>query len=139
MSETQPEHFHLKFPLADLILDGYILAIRLKEGRDITLDAIKEIYKASNDNLKGKHVAMLLDTCETNLMRFPDSVMDYAANNENSHKEIAMAILIPGFGHRIIANFFIKLNRPKTPVKIFEKEADALIWLKEQINQYQAK
>lgn len=126
----EPQNLELKFPLAHLKLDGEILRITLLPGQAVTLEAVKEMYRDANLALNEKPVAVLLDTRQTNLMRFPESVMRYAANNEYSHREIAYGILIGGIAYQMIAKLYMQLHRPKTPTRIFGNETDALEWLR---------
>lgn len=47
----------------------------------------------------------------------------------------ALAFVLNNSGHRIIANFFMALNKPVKPVRFFKKEKEALLWL----NQFKLK
>jgi len=42
---------------------------------------------------------------------------------------IADAFLVQSLGVRIVANFFIKITRPKIPTKLFTDEKAAINWL----------
>jgi hypothetical protein len=126
-----PEHFELTFPLATITLDGSIVIIKMNAGHKITLEAVKEMYQRSNEELKGKRVAVMLDARSTPLISYPESVLKYAADNEHSHKEAAYAILIDGVGQKMMAGFYLSLNKPKTPTRVFTDYAEAMAWLRE--------
>ncbi len=43
----------------------------------------------------------------------------------------ARAMVITSLGQRILASFYIKINKPIVPTKIFNNYADGIAWLKE--------
>ncbi len=43
----------------------------------------------------------------------------------------AVAFLSTTLGHKMLANFFIKIIRPSSPTQFFSKEEDAINWLKQ--------
>ena len=43
----------------------------------------------------------------------------------------ATAIVINNLAYKIIANFYMKFNKPKQPYKIFKNEKEAIKWLKQ--------
>jgi hypothetical protein len=42
----------------------------------------------------------------------------------------ASALIVNNLAYKIIANFYMKVNKPKRPLKAFGKEEDAIKWLK---------
>lgn len=56
----------------------------------------------------------------------------YAAEQYRPHVA-GQAILIESTISSYFANLFLKFSNPKVPTKLFTKEADALLWLKEQM------
>lgn len=46
---------------------------------------------------------------------------------------ISDAIVITSVAHRMIANFYLKINRPKKPTKFFRDLESAIAWSKEQL------
>ncbi len=77
---------------------------------------------------------------DNQLMRF----MFFAAENVSLTKEArdnavkiedqsmlgATAVVVDTLPYKLIANFYLKFNRPKRPYKVFSKEEDAIKWLK---------
>lgn len=130
---SYPDHFELKFPLATISLSGSIVTITMNAGIKITLEDVKKMYQLANDELNGKRVAVLLDARRTPLISYPESVFKYAADNEHSHKEAAYAILIDGVGQKMMAGFYLSLNQPKTPTRVFTDYNEAFSWLNEKL------
>lgn len=56
----------------------------------------------------------------------------FAAEQYRPHVA-GQAILIESTVSSYFANLFLKFSNPKVPTKLFTKEADALLWLKEQM------
>lgn len=55
---------------------------------------------------------------------------EYFAGSEASKRTTVMAILVGSSTSRVIGNFFLGLNKPKYPIKLFCSEKKALDWLK---------
>jgi hypothetical protein len=53
----------------------------------------------------------------------------YFAGVETSHVESAAALLVASPLTRAIGNFFLGLNKPLFPTRLFTSEADAIAWL----------
>lgn len=80
------------------------------------------------------------DITDGKLMRF----MFFAAENVSLTKEArdnavkiedqsmlgASAVVVTNLPYKLIANFYLKFNKPKRPYKVFSKEEDAIKWLK---------
>lgn len=66
------------------------------------------------------------DTTSTNA-----DLLSYLSKNENNPYSAADAFVISSTSHSILANFYMKVNKPQRPTKFFSKEVDALEWLKQ--------
>lgn len=64
---------------------------------------------------------------------FIDSRTRAYAAEQYRHHVAGQAILIESTVSSYFANLFLKFSNPKVPTKLFTKEADALVWLKEQM------
>jgi hypothetical protein len=54
---------------------------------------------------------------------------EFAASVESTKHSAAEAFVINSLGHRIIANFYLKVNKPGVPTRFFSDVADAVKWL----------
>lgn len=57
----------------------------------------------------------------------------YLSSDEAAEVIRAGALLVESSLTRTLANFFLRLNRPKTHIFMFTSEAAALAWLREQV------
>jgi len=54
---------------------------------------------------------------------------EYFVKNLPKNDISALALVISSLGQKIIGNFFIKVQKPNIPTKIFKTKEEALIWL----------
>ncbi len=56
---------------------------------------------------------------------------DNAIKIEEDSPCSAMAIIVGNIAQAMIANFYMKFNKPKRPYRVFNKKADGIEWLKQ--------
>jgi hypothetical protein len=55
---------------------------------------------------------------------------EYFSTRGRDTKINSMAVLIKSPISRVVGNFFLGINKPAVPTRLFDNEADALEWLK---------
>ena len=55
---------------------------------------------------------------------------DNAVKIEDQSTLGASAVVVDTLAYKLIANFYLKFNKPKRPYKVFSKEDEAIKWLK---------
>lgn len=55
---------------------------------------------------------------------------DNAVKIEDQSMLGATAVVVDTLAYKLIANFYLKFNKPKRPYKVFSKEDEATTWLK---------
>jgi len=55
---------------------------------------------------------------------------NYGASEEGLRNSIAEAYVISSLAHKILANFYMKFNKPKIPTQFFKTEEEAIVWLR---------
>jgi len=55
---------------------------------------------------------------------------DNAVKIEDQSMLGASAVVVDSLPYKLIANFYLKFNKPKRPYKVFGKEEEAVKWLK---------
>jgi len=58
-------------------------------------------------------------------------VREWAADSNGNHYTFCDALVIGNLAHKIIADFYLKFNKPKMPTKIFYSVEKAYDWIKE--------
>jgi hypothetical protein len=109
------------------IEDGILRCeVRVTERHD-HLDA-QENVRVAMELSAGRRLPMLLDMRRARELTREARV--YYASEEGAHLAHAVAMLIDSPFGVVLGNFFIRVNRPAFPVRIFRDEAEAIRWLR---------
>ena len=112
--------------------DG-IARTKTKPFSEVVIDDAIANSKVVN-SLSQNSYPLLIDATE--VKSITKEARDYFSMNNRDSKVIAFAILIKTPLSRIIANFFIGLNKPRVPIKIFTNEDVAIDWCKTFLNSH---
>ena len=107
--------------------DGIIHA-KLKPNIDIGLQDAQEAVRAITTLCEGTRRPILVDMTELKSMDRAARV--HFSGPETALAESAAALLVSSPLTRAIGNFFMGLNKPLFPTRLFTSEAEALDWLK---------
>lgn len=107
--------------------DG-IVHITFKEGTEIDIDLQDQMLKVYIEICAGKKRPFLYSGIgEVSITK---EGREYSKQLEDDFPAIATAIIADNLAYRIIANFYLKVNKPKTPYKVFNDIDSAEVWLK---------
>ena len=109
--------------------DGFIY-INNKKGVSIDIDNHKETFTIIRELCRGKRCGLIVDF--VGIKSMTKESRDYSGSNEHLSYVRAVAILISNSFTRILANFFMGLNKPVFPTQLFTKEEEAISWLSRQ-------
>ena len=106
-----------------------IFHLSYTEDARLTLeDTLKELQIISE--ISGhKGIPTLVDL--NNVVHVPRECRTYYASKETEKIMKVVAMLVGTRMSRLIGNFFIGLNKPTMPIKLFTSEMEALKWLKQ--------
>ena len=62
-------------------------------------------------------------------MNFTKEAREYGASEEGLKFSLAEAFVLNSLAHKILANFYIKFNKPKVPTQFFKTKEEATVWL----------
>jgi hypothetical protein len=108
--------------------DG-IARTKVKPYTDVTLEEAKENSIAVNALSAGESFPLLIDSRQ--IRSITKEARDFFSMNNRESCVSAFAIIIDSPLSRIIGNFFMGLNKPRVPARLFTTETEALKWLKE--------
>ncbi len=108
--------------------NGIIIAT-FDDGAEIDLEDARGCTQAMVQVSGGKPAPLLVDF--TGLKSQTKQCRDYFAR-EPSHTKtyLAVAILVTSPLSRIVANFFLGINKPIRPTRLFEDREAAVAWLR---------
>jgi hypothetical protein len=84
-----------------------------------------EAYKANLGDIKAPILHII-----GKYMNATKEAREFGASAEGLKNSIAEAYVFDSLPHRIIANFYIKFNKPTVPTKFFKTKIEAEVWLK---------
>lgn len=105
----------------------------LLPGIEIEINGAKENVSALKNVCGDKKTPIIIDS--RNIKSMDRESRIYFSSEEIQTFTLALAILISSAVSRVIGNFFIGLNKPPYPVKLFTSEEKALDWLKTFVKQ----
>lgn len=104
----------------------------IKDNATITGEDVLEMKAANQELCEDEPYCVLIDA--GSMTSFTREAMEMVASKSFQQRTIAKAILINSLGHKILANFYLKVNRPHIKTKIFNNREEALNWLKKITN-----
>lgn len=104
-----------------------ILKIKVLEGSDIELADALQNYEATKILTKNDRYLVLVDG-RVNLSVSREA-RAFAAQSQNNSESIASALVITSTANKLIGNFYINVNKPHIPTRIFSSEEKAVEWL----------
>ncbi len=112
------------------VIDNSYYKVRVFENQEFTVDDLKNLVAAQKKNIG--LVLPVLVFCENNAMA-DVLLLSKLSKNENNPYSKADAFVLNSIAQKILANFYVKINKPERPTKFFNNADEALIWLKKYI------
>lgn len=107
--------------------DGIARTVVKQQAEIVIEDAMANSVAVNNLNGTEKFV-LLVDTRQ--IKSITKEARDYFSLNGRESRVVAFGILIDSPLSAIIGNFFMGLNKPRVPVKLFTNELAAINWCK---------
>jgi hypothetical protein len=117
-----------RYALVSLGDDG-IVRYTISADADETLDGAREVIAATTKITKGKKCPVLADL--RRVRSISREARQYYAGEESAQAVAAVALLVGSPISRMSGNFFLALNKPSFPVRLFTLESEAIEWLRE--------
>ena len=118
---------HIETATVTFFYEGDILMINFKEDADVTLENAQENLAARKSFQKEGKVKVLSDL--SNVWQISKDARAFFATKQVTDLNIAMALITKSLTSKILANFFMKFNKPASPTKMFNSKHKALAWL----------
>ena len=103
-----------------------LYVIEIKAEKEFTIANMVELF-AGLKKLGGKRLPVLVlckDLATTNT-----EMMNYQAEKDSNPYSLADAFVLSSLNQKLMANFYMKIIRPKRPTRFFTKEEEAVKWL----------
>lgn len=101
---------------------------------NVTIDVedVIEIKKANKELTNGNRYVVLVDSGM--ITTITKEGRELSASAEFQENTLAKALFVRSIGHRLIGNFYLKVNKPVIKTKIFDCREKALEWLNSEVN-----
>lgn len=104
-----------------------ILRMKILEGSEIELaDALQNHEAKKQLTKKDKFLSLVDGRVNLSVSR---EARAFAAQSKSDERAIASAFIITSTANKLIGNFYINVNKPSVPTKLFSTEEKALEWL----------
>lgn len=108
--------------------DG-ICRTKTKLGAEIDMPEARQNSIAVNSFFTGKKFPLIVDSRD--VKRISADARKHFSTNGRQTAINSMAIIVKSPLSRVVGNFFMGLNKPAVPARLFEKEDEAIKWLKQ--------
>jgi hypothetical protein len=105
----------------------HIIQIVPDDGVQISLENVKLQIAAIGELGRGKKYPVLVYSGAGT--HIDTETMNYVATEKSNPFALAEAYLISNISHKLLASFYLKINRPSRPTRAFTNEKEALTWL----------
>jgi hypothetical protein len=95
--------------------------------KEINKEHLIQIKKNIGEIGGGKKMPVYISTID--FLAISDSGKKYSASDEGQAFTLANAVLIDNLAKKILFNFYMNINKPKTLTKAFGTKVDAFAWL----------
>lgn len=126
--QTLPIIKELDFPDVNLQLKSNdIVYVLFKDDCTLDIPLQLRLLDYYRDITKGKLMRFIFLAAEN--VSITKEARDNAILIEDQSMVGASALIVNNLAYKIIANFYMKVNKPKRPLKAFGNESDAIEWL----------
>lgn len=113
------------------LIEPFIIKATPVENTEFELSDVIVMKKGTTELSGGGKFVVLLDATHNFLVSSEARIK--LSSKEYTKDRIATAFVTTSLANKIIGNFFIKINKPASPTKLFSEEQPALMWLREQL------
>ena len=130
MQDKNPLHIIKELDYLEVNLQlksNEIVYVLFKDNCVIDVDFQMRLLDYYIDITNGKLMAFIFLAAEN--VSVTNEARDNAILIENQSMVGASALIVTNLAYKIIANFYMKVNKPKRPLKAFVNEEEAINWL----------
>lgn len=109
------------------VTDSNVFIINIEKDTEVTLNVAKEVIAAMEQIADGRKMPVLIIAKDYSLPT--KEAREFLADKDASPYASAEAYVISSMAQRIIGNFYLNVNKPQRPTRLFNKVEEALAWL----------
>lgn len=108
-----------------------IMRVMFRKRSEITHESFRRLFDIFRDMIDGVPYSYIY-YAEDSSATVTDEGRRFAKEQEYSFPKICNAVVVTNLAHKLIANFYLKFNKPYYPFKVFSKVEDAEKWCRQQ-------
>ncbi len=130
MTETKPYTIkELDLPEVNIqTKSNGIVYLLFKDDCTLDIDLQMRLLDHYHEITEGKLMPFIVMAAEN--VTITKEARDNAVKIEDISMIGASAVIVTSLPYKLIANFYLKFNKPKRPFKVFSNEDDGVAWLK---------
>lgn len=110
------------------LISNNIVYVHLKDNCEININWQEKMLKVYEEITEGKRMHFLFTAGDG--VSITKEARDNATKIEDQSLIGASAVVVDNLAYKLIANFYLKFNKPKRPYKVFSNKSEAVLWLK---------
>lgn len=114
-----------------ILTDDGIIRVTMFGGFVQTRDQALENMALVREMVGARRVIVLVDIREE--ARADKAALDIYADPKQNPTAVSVAVLLDSPMSMVMGNFFMRINRPQIPTRLFTREREAVAWLYEQL------
>lgn len=118
-----------------MLCSDHIVRVEFKRDMEITARDIAQNHIAYNELVGGEKYPFIY-YAEDGSVNYTEDARLYSKNNEGDFPKLCIAIVVETLAHKLVANFYIRFNRPRIDLRIFDKLEEAEAWCAQQYQRY---
>jgi hypothetical protein len=111
----------------EISVEGGIVHVAYLDGADITPEIKHEMHLAFLQLTAGRKMPFIFES--KGALWYSREAREYARELEPKQPFLAVAMIAPGLGFRLLAEFYARIYKPERPYKVFKTKAEAESWL----------
>lgn len=104
-----------------------LVVLVIKSGEMLTVEESKVIAQWALSLTDGAKFKLL--TIPEEHATVDSDVREFLGSDNRQERVLADAMVINNLPHKLLADFYVRFNRPKIPTRFFETEAEAREWI----------
>lgn len=106
--------------------DG-IIRVMFERKAEINSMVFKQVFMKYNEMVEGKRYPFIYSAEDGSVVVTSDG-RDFAKKEEYSFPKVCNAVIVRSLAHKLLASFYLKINKPAFPFKVFNSMAEAEDW-----------
>ena len=116
------------------LIEESIILFEINDYIELGVKELKEVREANNKLNKGNPYCVLMDVGD--FSSSSKEASEESASEEHSKSRIALGVIQNNFAIKLMTQFYLKINKPVCPTKIFRTKEEAIVWLRKMRDDY---